>query len=116
MSALPSPGLDKAARIRLLNDRLRTTGLGGNIFITRGIDALPQEDFGAIMDKVRSFDAFTEDNDPYGEHDFGAFTHEGRKVFWKIDTYDPSMEWGSEDPSDAEKTARVLTIMLAEEY
>jgi hypothetical protein len=23
------------------------------------------------------FDAFTEDDDPWGEHDFGAFDHEG---------------------------------------
>ena len=29
-----------------------------------------------ILQKVRSFDQFTEDNDPYGEHDFGAFDFE----------------------------------------
>lgn len=61
-------------------------------------------------------EAFTEDNDPHGQHDFGAFTLDGRKIFWKIDYYDPSMEFGSEDPSDDEKTFRMLTIMLAEEY
>ncbi|WP_412457945.1 DUF3768 domain-containing protein [Sphingobium yanoikuyae] len=26
--------------------------------------------------------------------------------------YDPSLEWGSEDPADAAKTIRVMTIML----
>jgi len=35
--------------------------------------------------KVESFDSFTEDNDPHGEHDFGAFEHEAQRIFWKID-------------------------------
>lgn len=114
--ALAALGYDEATRIRILNDMLRSTGAGGKVFITQGIRALSDDDRHNIMWKVRAFDAFTEDNDPHGEHDFGSFTHESHKVFWKIDYYDPSMEWGSEDPSDDEKTVRVLTIMLADEY
>ena len=49
-------------------------------------------------------------------HDFGAFVHNGERVFWKIDYYDPSLTKGSEDPADPQQTARVLTIMLASEY
>jgi hypothetical protein len=33
-----------------------------------------------------------EDNDPHGEHDFGAFEHEGQRIFWKIDYYAPDMD------------------------
>ncbi len=62
------------------------------------------------------FDSFTEDNDPHGKHDFGAFEHEGKRVFWKIDYYAPDMEHGSENPADPKQTVRVLTIMLASEY
>jgi hypothetical protein len=54
--------------------------------------------------------------DPYGEHDFGNFEVAGQKFFFKIDYYDPNLEFGSEDPGDPQKTTRVLTIMLAEEY
>jgi hypothetical protein len=61
-------------------------------------------------------DSFTEDNDPHGEHDFGAFEHEGARIFWKIDYYAPDMEHGSENPADPKQTVRVLTIMLASEY
>lgn len=114
--SLAALGYDEATRIRFLNDMLRSTGVGGKAFITQGLLALSEQEQAAIMQQVRVFDAFTEDNDPYREHDFGAFTHNSRKIFWKIDYYDPSMEFGSEDPSDDEKTLRVLTIMLADEY
>ncbi|WP_292533133.1 DUF3768 domain-containing protein [Methylocystis sp.] len=66
--------------------------------------------------KTATFDAFTQDNDPHGEHDFGSFELAGRTFFWKIDYYDPNLEFGSEDPGDPTKTTRVLTIMLADEY
>jgi hypothetical protein len=56
------------------------------------------------------------DNDPHGEHDFGAFEVAGVRFFWKIECYDRAMEFGSEDPSDPAQTTRVLTIMLADEY
>jgi hypothetical protein len=37
-------------------------------------------------------------------------------LFFKIDYFDPKMEFGSEDSADPAKTTRVLTIMLADEY
>ena len=113
---LAALGYDEATRIRVLNDLLRMTGAGGKVFLTRGIAALSEREQSDIVWKVRAFDDFSEDNDPYHEHDFGSFAHSGHKVFWKIDYYDPSMTWGSEDPANHEKTVRVLTIMLAEEY
>ena len=104
-------------RIRELNDRFRKEGLGrGSIMITQGI----QEKGGgfaiAAVHAVRSFDAFTDDNDPWGEHDFGAIDLESEKVFFKIDYYDLSLEKDSENPANEGCTHRVLTIMLAAEY
>jgi Protein of unknown function (DUF3768) len=100
-----------------LNDLLRKTFFaGGRVVITQGIRALPEADQSAIREKVETFQAFTPDNDPHGERDFGAFEHNGHRVFWKIDYFDPSLTWHSEDAADPSKTVRVLTIMLAEEY
>jgi hypothetical protein len=77
---------------------------------------LPADDQSAIREKVETFNDFTPGNDPHGERDFGAFEHNGNKIFWKIDYYDNTMTNGSEDPSDPKQTVRVLTIMLASEY
>ena len=33
-----------------------------------------------------------------------------------MDYYDKELEAGSEDPADPEKTTRVLTLMLAEDW
>lgn len=103
-------------RIRELNDVFRTTWLTGTVLLTSGIQNLPDTTQSRIAEAVQGFDAFTPDNDPHGEHDFGALTIEGHRVFWKIDYYDRNMQYGSEDPANPTITTRVLTIMLAEEY
>lgn len=69
-----------------------------------------------IFKEVRNFDNFSEDNDPYGEHDFGNFEYEDQTIYWKIDYYDNDRLYGSEDPADHEITHRVLTIMFSSEY
>ena len=84
--------------------------------VTAGVEALPAAKRKAILAKVRAFDAFTEDNDPHGEHDFGVIEDGDVRCFWKIDYYDREMELMSPDPSDPDVTTRVLTIMLADEY
>jgi Protein of unknown function (DUF3768) len=110
------PNDQTTSRIRALNDALRTTLQGGRIMMTRGVSALGPARIGHLMERLRAFSQFDAENDPYGEHDFGAFDDEGRKYFWKIDYYDPSLTYHSEDASDPTKTVRVLTLMLAEEY
>lgn len=100
-----------------LNDLLRTTFLTGRVVMTEGVRALPTTIREEVLSQVRAFDDFSADNDPYGERDFGAFTVAGAgKIFWKIDYYDSSLSMLSDDPADPQKTSRVLTIMLAEEY
>lgn len=108
---------DETKTIAALNDLCRTAmGVAGRVVQTQGICALTPADQSAIREKVERFEAFTPDNDPYQEHDFGSFEHAGERIFWKIDYYDRTLTKGSEDPSDPSRTVRVLTIMLASEY
>jgi hypothetical protein len=103
-------------KIRSLNDELRQHLLGGGAVITPGIAALGAKAVERIVQTIAVFDDFCRANDPYSEHDFGAFEVEGENVFFKIDYYDKTLRAGSPDPSDPNVTERVITIMLAEEY
>jgi hypothetical protein len=105
-----------SAAIRELNDAFRKTFAGGKVVMTASVTELPDMVRANALLEVCRFDAFSPDNDPHGEHDFGSFDLVGRKFFWKIDIYDANMEFGSEDPGDPKKTTRVLTLMLAEDY
>ncbi len=104
------------AVVRQLNDTFRHTFCGGRVVVTRSVADLPEGDQATVLEKVRTFSAFSTDNDPYGEHDFGSFVHGDVKYFWKIDYYDADGVYGSDNPADPLATTRVLTIMRADEY
>ena len=103
-------------KIAQQNDSFRQTFCGGKVLLTCGISVLPSIQQTEIINKVKNFNDFTEDNDPYGEHDFGCFENHGQQIFWKIDLYDLNYEFYSPQPDDETQTNRVLTIMFAEEY
>jgi hypothetical protein len=108
----------KVEQIRTLNDRLRQN-LGTGVetaVITIGVAALGDEAVARIVKTIAVYDDFCHDNDPYEEHDFGAFDADGHTIFFKIDYFDPTLTWHSDDPADPTVTHRVITIMLAEEY
>ena len=104
--------------IRELNDAFRTGTRPdlGVMVTTRGVIGRGIAFLATAMLLTQQFDAFTPDNDPYGEHDFGSFELDGVLLFWKIDYYDPAIEFGSPDPADEAATCRVLTLFLASEY
>ena len=103
-----------AANIAALNDQARQTFMECRVVITQDVQTL--DNLADLLDQVRRFDAFTPDNDPYGEHDFGSLRHAAETIFWKFDYYDVDLQMHSPDPSDPAVTTRVLTIMLADEY
>lgn len=109
---------ERIAAIRALNDALRTNPrpARGEMCLTRGVVDRGIAFVADAFAKVQSFSAFTPENDPYGEHDFGVVEVQGERVFWKIDYYDRACEYASPDPADPEQTCRVLTILLADEY
>ena len=87
----------------------------GKAVRTQGVAALGSLTNLFLQAQIAAFDAFTETNDPHGEHDFGSIQLDGcPKVFWKIDDYsDASMDSGADDKLNA---YRVRVIMLADEY
>ncbi|UZK70461.1 DUF3768 domain-containing protein [Sphingomonas sp. S1-29] len=103
-------------KVQRLNDAFRRNPQTGIITTTPGVRALGSAVIASILRQIVEFDDFTPDNDPYGEHDMGVLREGGAKVFWKIDYYNMALDAASPDPSDAAQTARVMTIMLAEEY
>lgn len=104
------------ARVRQLNDEARQYLTDGKIVLSCGIADMPEEDQAEIIERVRNFEEFAPESDPYDEHDFGAFEFESVRVIWKIDYLDQDERFGSPDPADASLTRRVLTIMLAGEH
>jgi len=91
------------------NDALRASipqiSVENRLLITRGVMELSTKDVHEILMKVKNFDDFNEENDPWKEHDFGSFDYKGKEIFWKIDDYE-----------GMEGYNLILTIMLAEEY
>lgn len=127
------PTTEQIDATRRLNDAARShPGHTSIANVTTGFLALPDADRFAALAAITRFSKFDGDNDPYGEHDFGAvyglasgtWTQDRPKdeltiaqtVFWKVDCYDNDMMFGSEAPWDETRTKRVLTIMLASEY
>lgn len=106
----------RRAAIARLNDHFRSTWEDGWVFISAGVaaQAVPVKD--AIVHAVRHFDAFNPDNDPHGEHDYGALTVQHLRIVWEITYHQRDLSNSDSDPANTETINRVLAIMLAEEY
>ena len=114
--------LSRAETVARLNDRARLGfDRSARIVITRTCLASfsTGDSASAILAQAELLNAMRKhafDNDAHGERDFGEFQVRERRVWFKIDYYDLALEYGSNDPSDASKTRRVITIMLPEDY
>ena len=119
-------------KIAKLNDELRAqilnahviTGFKNKIMFSRDVGLMSKEDQKEILEIVRDYKTFHEDNNPHGERDFGAFNfcsndsiyETPERYFWQINYYDNDLKYHSEDATDPSQTTRVLTIMKASEY
>ena len=115
-TARASRAMPRAEAIACLNDKLRQTGTGGVIVVTRNVQALPNFNAPRLLQELASYDSFDVDNDPHGERDLGDFELGGTDLLWKIDYYDLDMVYGSPDPADPNVTRRVLTVILPDDY
>lgn len=110
--------LSRSERVARLNDAYRQapSSSAGKVVLTPGVRTLGRDAVAAILRAATTFDTFTPDNDPHGEHDFGAVEHDGERYFWKIDYYGRDLTLASPDPTNPDVTVRVMTIMRADEY
>ena len=105
----------RTARIRALNDALRTEHRGGMILMSPSVVALTMPTIAAIFMAIAAFRDFNSDNDPYGEHDCACLEVGGLSVIWKNEAFDRTLTGHSPDPSCPWLTVRVMTVMLASE-
>ena len=89
-------------------------GIEGTRRMTKVIAARGNEFKAKVIRAVAEFDGFTRDNDPWGEHGYGALDVDGVKIHWSIDLFDEEFEGGSVAPWLPECTLRLLTICEAE--
>ena len=114
----------RAARIAAQNDAFRKAvipcgppcDLPGRVLVTRSVQARGDAFVRAALEAVAGDETFTPENDPYGDHGFGAVIVEATRVWWRIDLFDLDFRFDSEQPDDPDATTRVLTIMLPEDH
>src|SRR5580700_6666874 len=105
----------RSVAIRQLNDHARRTFTGCTVMVTPTVQELPEDQKALLLEAVRTFNDFDIGNDPWREHDCGCIELFDEDWVWKIDYFSPDMRTGSDDPSDVQKTRRVLTILRADE-
>lgn len=113
------PGQVDYAPIAQQNDAFRKRqpeGGEGMIVQTTAIDNMGPIFVAACLAQIATYDDFTEDNDPHGTHEMGFMDIMGRKVWFKIDLYDETYQYGTPAPTDLSKTRRVLTILFPSDY
>lgn len=114
--------IKRVIQIQQLNDRLRKL-MPRTQDLVMIMGDLKNDDPAIQMrayQMVRAFDAFTEDNDPHGEHDCASFDmkigDKTERVMFKIDYYDLNLQFHSPDEADPSVTRRVLSIFYARDY
>ena len=80
------------------------------MFLSASVAALSKETTERLFHDIRSVTDFPQDDDPYGERDFGSVTVDGNRFYWKFDYLDDNFEYFRLNGN------RSLTIMAADEY
>ena len=121
MSALATTELTRTQTIAKLNDRAREgrdrtcravfnrnlLGKFGDLSMEANMIAQRR-----IMLAMRNC-TFAKDSP---ERDLAFFEVGDQRVMMKIDYYDTTLEWGSDDPADPSITRRVITLMAPKDY
>lgn len=109
--------VEPTARIQFLNDAYRScVPYLSDFFVNSNVIEAMGDRQSDLWRAIRDFDKFTDENDPYYEHDFGSVNVNGHEIWWKINYYDENREYGSSDPSNPAITHRVMTVYFPEDH
>ena len=78
--------MSNISEIALQNDNFRKHLSQGTLVLTQGIRSNTSEDLKEIITKVRTFDTFDENNDPYGKGISVLLITRGAKCFGRLIT------------------------------
>src|SRR5580698_6320950 len=98
--------MDRRVKIIALNHQLRTTFKGGRVQVTPSVYELDDRLRGRALSVLARYVTFHPDS----EHDWGTFIFAGFSFEWRIEYRSADGTGISPDPTDPEKTLRVLTL------
>jgi len=98
--------MDRRTAIIALNDQLRTTFKGGRVQMTPSVYQLDDRLRGRALSVLARYTRFHPDS----EHDCGTFIFADFSFEWRIEYRAADGTGASPDPTDPEKTLRVLTL------
>lgn len=103
-----------SAELAALNDDLRkkipNVQQPHLFLITDGVMSLPPEKLSSLIEMVRSFDSFSAEIDPRGEHDLAVVVLDQVKYYAKFDYFDEQLKYYK--PGGR----HVLTLLRADEW
>jgi len=97
-------------RVRELNDQCRRSG---NYVLPYAITDRGPAEVSRIKEKIVNYDDFDKIEDSLLERDFGTIQHGRLTIAWVIDLHAP--ENTTLDPSDPDKSIRILNVHLTDE-
>jgi hypothetical protein len=103
--------MDRRDKVVALNDQLRTTFKGDRVQMTRSVHDLDDRLRGralAVLARYNKFDATS-------EHDRGVFIFAGFAFEWWIEYRSNDGTDVSPDPTDPNRTMRVLTLYVTDD-
>lgn len=103
--------MDRRQHIAALNDALRTTFKGGRVQMTPSVYELDHRLRGRALSVLARYNSFDADS----EHDCGVFIFAGYAFEWRIEYRALDGCGISADPTDTDKTLRVLTLYAVDD-
>jgi hypothetical protein len=101
--------------VRQFNDQCRKTFSACTILVAPIVEGLPDDEKATLIEAVRTFEQFNDEDDPHHEHQFDRIELFGKSWCWLFLYYDDMLRLCSKCPPAAKKTDRILLIMDMEE-